>query len=277
MRVDSHQHFWRYHPVRDAWITDEMALLKRDFLPADLLPELRANGIDACVAVQADQSEEETRFLLDLAENHHEVAGVVGWVDLLEDTVEERLAHFSQSRKLRGFRHIVQAEADDRFLMRKEFLRGIGMLSRFGFTYDILIYARHLHVANEFVQQFPEQKFVVDHIAKPQIKARELDGWSRGIRAIARHPNVWCKVSGLVTEADWKRWRASDFRPYLDVVFEAFGVDRLMFGSDWPVCLLGGNYAKVKAIVDDYTQSFSAADKDKLFGGNAVRFYGLAT
>ncbi|HEU5234338.1 MAG TPA: amidohydrolase family protein [Terriglobales bacterium] len=277
MRVDSHQHFWRYHPVRDAWITDEMALLKRDFLPADLLPELRANGIDACVAVQADQSEEETRFLLDLAENHHEVAGVVGWVDLLEDTVEERLAHFSQSRKLRGFRHIVQAEADDRFLMRKEFLRGIGMLSRFGFTYDILIYARHLHVANEFVQQFPEQKFVVDHIAKPQIKARELDGWSRGIRAIARHPNVWCKVSGLVTEADWKRWRASDFRPYLDVVFEAFGVDRLMFGSDWPVCLLGGNYAKVKAIVDDYTQSFSSADKDKIFGGNAVRFYGLAT
>lgn len=277
MRVDSHQHFWRYHPVRDAWITDEMALLKRDFLPADLLPELRANGIDACVAVQADQSEEETRFLLDLAENHHEVAGVVGWVDLLEDTVEERLAHFSQSRKLRGFRHIVQAEADDRFLMRKEFLRGIGMLSRFGFTYDILIYARHLHVANEFVQQFPEQKFVVDHIAKPQIKARELDGWSRGIRAIARHPNVWCKVSGLVTEADWKRWRASDFRPYLDVVFDAFGVDRLMFGSDWPVCLLGGNYARVKAIVDDYTQSFSAADKDKLFGGNAVRFYGLAT
>lgn len=277
MRVDSHQHFWRYHPVRDAWITDEMALLKRDFLPADLLPELRANGIDACVAVQADQSEEETRFLLDLAENHHEVAGVVGWVDLLEDTVEERLAHFSQSRKLRGFRHIVQAEADDRFLMRKEFLRGIGMLSRFGFTYDILIYARHLHVANEFVQQFPEQKFVVDHIAKPQIKARELDGWSRGIRAIARHPNVWCKVSGLVTEADWKGWRVSDFRPYLDVVFDAFGVDRLMFGSDWPVCLLGGNYARVKAIVDDYTQSFSAADKDKLFGGNAVRFYGLAT
>ena len=277
MRVDSHQHFWRYHPVRDAWITDEMALLKRDFLPADLLPELRASGIDACVAVQADQSEEETRFLLDLAEKHREIAGVVGWVNLLDDKVEERLAHFSQSRKLRGFRHIVQAEPDDRFLMRKEFLRGIGMLSRFGFTYDILIYARHLHVANEFVQQFPEQKFVVDHIAKPQIKARELDGWSRGIRAIARHPNVWCKVSGLVTEADWKRWRASDFRPYLDVVFEAFGVDRLMFGSDWPVCLLGGNYAKVKAIVDDYTQSFSAADKDKLFGGNAVRFYGLAT
>jgi L-fucono-1,5-lactonase len=276
MRVDSHQHFWHYHPVRDAWITDEMAVLKRDFLPADFLPELRANGIDACVAVQADQSEEETRFLLDLAEKHREIAGVVGWVNLLDERVEERLEYFSHFRKLRGFRHIVQAEPDDRFLMRKEFLRGVGMLSRFGFTYDILIYARHLPVAAEFVQQFLSQKFVVDHMAKPQIKALELDDWSRGMRAIAKHPNVWCKVSGLVTEADWKRWTCDDFRPYLDVVFEAFGFDRLMFGSDWPVCLLGGNYRNVKAIVDDYTQSFSAADKEKVFGGNAIRFYGLA-
>ena len=276
MRVDSHQHFWHYHPVRDAWITDEMAVLKRDFLPADFLPELRANGIDACVAVQADQSEEETRFLLDLAEKHREIAGVVGWVNLLDERVEERLEYFSHFRKLRGFRHIVQAEPDDRFLMRKEFLRGVGMLSRFGFTYDILIYARHLSVAAEFVQQFPSQKFVVDHMAKPQIKALELDDWSRGMRAIAKHPNVWCKVSGLVTEADWKRWTCDDFRPYLDVVFEAFGFDRLMFGSDWPVCLLGSNYRNVKAIVDDYTQSFSAIDKENIFGGNAIRFYGLA-
>lgn len=276
MRVDSHQHFWHYHPVRDAWITDEMARLKRDFLPADLLPELRASGIDACVAVQADQSEEETRFLLDLAEEHCEIAGVVGWVDLLDEKVEERLEHFSRFRKLRGFRHIVQAEPDDRFLLRKDFLRGVGMLSRFGFTYDILIYARHLAVADQFVQQFPHQKFVVDHIAKPQIKARELHEWSRGILAIAKHPNVWCKVSGLVTEADCKRWTPDDFRPYLDVVFEAFGIDRVMFGSDWPVCLLGGNYRRVKAIVDDYTQSFPVIDKEKIFGRNAVRFYGLS-
>jgi len=276
MRVDSHQHFWHYHPLRDAWIADEMAVLKRDFLPADLLPELRGNGVDACVAVQADQSEDETRFLLDLAEKHREIAGVVGWANLLDENVEERLEYFSQFRKLRGFRHIVQAEADDGFLMRKEFLRGVGMLSRFGFTYDILIYARHLPVANQFVQQFPDQKFVLDHIGKPQIKARELHEWSRGIRAIAKHPNVWCKVSGLVTEADWKRWTPDDFRPYLDVVFEAFGIERLMFGSDWPVCLVGGTYARVKAIVEDYTQSFPAIDKEKIFGRNAVRFYGLA-
>ena len=276
MRVDSHQHFWHYRPVRDAWITDEMAVLKRDFLPSDLLPELRANGLEACITVQADQSENETNFLLDLAAKHREIAGIVGWVNLLDEKVEERLTHFSQFRKLRGFRHIVQAERDERFLMRKEFLHGVGLLSRFGFTYDILIYARQLPVADEFVQQFPRQKFVVDHVAKPQIKARELDEWSRRIRAIAKHPNVWCKVSGMVTEADWKHWTPDDFRPYLDVVFEAFGVDRLMYGSDWPVCLLGGSYRRAKAIVDDYTQSFSAIDKEKIFGGTAVHFYGLA-
>jgi L-fucono-1,5-lactonase len=276
MRVDSHQHFWRYDSVRDGWITDEMAVLKRDFLPSDLLPELSVNGINACIAVQADQSENETRFLLDLADKHREIAGVVGWVNLLDPRVEERLGYFSQFRKLRGFRHVVQAEPDGRFLLRKHFLRGIGMLARFGFTYDILIYERHLAVANEFVQHFPEQKFVIDHIAKPQIKNRSLDNWARGIRSIAKHPNAWCKVSGLVTEADWKRWTADDIRPYLDGVFEAFGVDRLMYGSDWPVCLLAANYGRVKSLLEDYTQHFSATDKNKIFGGNAVRFYGLA-
>lgn len=276
MRVDSHQHFWHYDPVRDAWITNEMAELRRDFVPSDLLPELRANGIDACVAVQADQSENETRFLLDLAEKHREIAGVVGWVSLTDPKVEERLAYFSRFRKLRGFRHIVQAELDDRFLLRKDFLRGVALLARHGFTYDILIYARHLLVANEFVHQFPEQKFVIDHLAKPRIKARELDAWARAIRAVAEHPNVCCKLSGMVTEGDWKHWRPSDFRPYLDVVFESFGPGRLMFGSDWPVCLLGGRYAQVKQIIDDYTQSLSTSDKDKIFGGNAIRFYGLA-
>jgi L-fuconolactonase len=276
MRVDSHQHFWHYDPGRDGWITDEMAVLKRDFLPTELLAELKSNGIDACVAVQADQSEKETEFLLDLAEKHREIAGVVGWVNLLDGAAEERLAYFSQFGKLRGLRHIVQAERDDRFLLRKDFLRGIGLLSRFGFTYDILIYARHLPVAEQFVRQFPEQKFVIDHIAKPQIKARELERWAGDIRAIAKHSNVWCKVSGMVTEADWKSWTREDFDPYLDVVFDAFGVDRLMFGSDWPVCLLGGSYGQIEEIVDNYIQSFSSRDKEKILGGNAIHFYGLA-
>lgn len=275
MHIDSHQHFWRYDPKRDRWITDEMAGLKRDYLPHDLIPQLQANGIDGCIAVQADQSEAETQFLLELAAAHSEIAGVVGWVDLLSEDVSERLGYFSRFKKLRGFRHVLQSEADDRFMMRKDFLRGIGCLSQYRFTYDILIYTRHLPVAIEFVRQFPEQKFVLDHLAKPPIKAGELDPWAHDIRALAAHTNVWCKLSGMVTEADWKSWNHFDFQPYIDVVFEAFGSDRLMFGSDWPVCLVAGTYAQVKKIVEDYTSDLSACEKDDIFGMNAARFYGL--
>jgi L-fuconolactonase len=276
MRIDSHQHFWLYDPGRDGWITDEMAVLKRDFLPEDLIPELRFNDIAQSIAVQADQSEKETRFLLELAEKHPEIAGVVGWVDLSAENIEERLEYFSRFPKLRGFRHILQAESDDRFMMRKEFLRGISCLGGYHFTYDILIYARHLPVAIEFVRRFPEQKFVVDHLAKPGIKAQELEPWSRDIRRLASNPNVFCKLSGMVVEADWKQWTAKDFRPYLDAVFAAFGIDRLMFGSDWPVCLLAGTYAQAKEIVEGYTGDLSSAEKEKIFGLNAARFYGLA-
>ena len=276
MRIDSHQHFWLYDPGRDGWITDEMRILKRDFMPADLIPQLFANGIDGCIAVQADQSEKETLFLLDLAEKHPEIAGVVGWVDLLAENIDQRLQHFSRFPKLRGFRHILQAESDERFMLRREFTRGIGCMGRYHFTYDILIYAHHLQVANEFVRQFPEQKFVLDHLAKPGIRDQELEPWSHDIRRLASNPNVYCKLSGMIVEADWKRWTPTDFRPYLDVVFEVFGIDRLMFGSDWPVCLLAGTYVQVKQIVEDYTRNFSSDEKDKIFGLNAARFYGLA-
>src|SRR6185437_4453363 len=218
MRIDSHQHFWQYDPGRDGWITDEMAVLKRDFLPNDLIPLMRANGIDASIAVQADQSEAETRFLLELADHHAEIAGIVGWVNLCSENVRARLQHFSQFRKLRGFRHIVQAEPDERFLLRKDFLRGVEALAEFGFTYDILIYARHLPVVNEFVRQFPRQKFVVDHLGKPAIKAQEIELWKSELRALAENPNVFCKLSGMVVEADWRSWKPADFDPYLDVV-----------------------------------------------------------
>lgn len=276
MRIDSHQHFWRYDPKRDGWITDDMAALKRDYLPHDLISELRANGIDSCIAVQADQSEAETQFLVEMADKHSEIAGVVGWVDLVSQKLDERLNYLSQFRKLRGFRHILQSEPDDRFMMRKEFLDGIGYLGQHGFTYDILIYPRHLPVAVEFVRMFPEQKFVLDHLAKPPIKTGEIDTWAHGIRALAKCPNVWCKLSGMVTEADWKSWNHFDFEPYLDVAFEAFGIDRLMFGSDWPVCLVAGSYAQVKKIVEEYTRDLSADEKTQIFGLNAARFYGLA-
>lgn len=277
MRIDSHQHFWHYNAARDGWITDEMSVLKRDFFPEELIRQMRANGIDGSIAVQADQSETETHFLLKLATSHPEVIGVVGWVDLRAENVSDRLEYFSQCEKLLGFRHIVQAEPDDSFLLREDFQRGIKALGRYDFTYDILIYERHLPVAAEFVRNFPSQKFVIDHLAKPCIKSKRLDDWARGIRAIAVNPNVYCKISGMITEADWQQWKEADFRPYLDVVFEAFGADRLMFGSDWPVCLVAASYGQAKDIVANYARDLSQSEKEKIFGVNASRFYGVKT
>lgn len=275
MRIDSHQHFWRYDPARDGWITDEMSVLKRDFLPGDLAPELGANGIDASIAVQADQSEKETLFLLDLAAHYRAIAGVVGWVNLCAGDLPERLEFFSRFEKLRGFRHIVQAEPDDRFMLRDDFVRGIGCLKAFHFTYDILIYPKHLPAAIELVEKFPEQPFVIDHLAKPAIKTKESASWTNQMKALAANSQVYCKLSGLITEADWARWRAEDCQPYLDVVFEAFGTERLMFGSDWPVCLLAGTYSQVKRLIADYLRDYSAPASENIFGLNAIRFYGL--
>ena len=276
LRIDAHQHFWHYRPARDTWITDQMEVLKRDFLPHDLGPELAANGIDASIAVQADQSEAETMFLLDLAEANNEIAGVVGWVDLRSPGIAERLEHFSHYSKLRGFRHIAQSEPDDRFLVGHDLVRGLSQLRPFGFTYDILIYAPQLPAAIDLVSRVPEQHFVIDHAAKPEIKLKKVDPWTREMRELAQNKNVFCKLSGLVTEAD-PRWKPHDFWPYLDVVLEAFGPDRLMFGSDWPVCLLAASYAQVVGIVSDYIAGFSETDQDKIVGGNAIRFYGLKT
>jgi L-fuconolactonase len=277
MKIDSHQHFWRYDAVRDTWITDSMAVLRRDFLPEHLAAELAANGIDASIAVQADQSESETMFLLGLAEKNKSVAGVVGWVDLSSPRVGERLEHFSHSSKLRGFRHIAQSEPDDRFLARENFVKGVAQLRAFGFTYDILIYPKQLPAAIELVARLPEQRFVVDHLAKPEIKSGKTAPWAAQMKEIAQNKNVFCKLSGMVTEADWKHSKADDFKPYLNVVFGAFGADRLMFGSDWPVCLLGATYRQVKQLIEEYVKGFSQSDKEGIFGGNAARFYGLKT
>ena len=275
MNIDSHQHFWRFDAARDAWITEPMAVLRRDFLPEHLVAELNANGIDASIAVQADQSENETMFLLDLAEGNKRIAGVVGWVDILSPRLAERLEYFSHFSKLCGFRHIAQGEPDDRFLARESFVKGVAQLRAFDFTYDILIYPKQLPAAIELVARLPEQRFVVDHAAKPEIKSGKAAPWAAQMRELAQNKNVFCKLSGLVTEADWKHWKADDFKPYLDVVFDAFGVERLMFGSDWPVCLLAATYAQVKQLIENYVTCYSEADKDKIFGGNAARFYGL--
>ena len=254
-----------------------MRTLRRDFLPDDVSPELSRHRFDGSIAVQADSSEQETEFLIALASRHEWIYSVVGWVDLCAPDVAARLDSFAKYEKLCGFRHIVQAEQDDRFLLRPDFLRGIAALKQFAFTYDILIYPRQLPAAAEFVGRFPEQPFILDHLAKPAVRTGEIQPWSAHIRRVACIPNVLCKVSGLVTEAVWQDWRPDDFRPYLDVAFDAFGPRRLLFGSDWPVCLLAGTYDQVVKLVEDYACQFSAEDQAAIFGENAARVYGTRT
>jgi L-fuconolactonase len=272
--IDAHQHFWRFDPRRDAWITAEMQAIRRDFLPGDLEGVLDANGIDGCIAVQADQSDAETRFLLDLAGRHPFIKGVVGWVDLRSPRLDATLDALTKAPRLVGVRHVAQAEADD-FLAGEAIIRGISCLARAGLTYDILIYARQLPAALTLASRLPEQTFVLDHLAKPQIKDGVLEPWATNLRDLARRSNVFCKISGLVTEADWTAWRPEHLRPYLDVAFEAFGPDRVMFGSDWPVCLLAAPYDRVLGVVADYAAALSAPEREALFGGTARRAYGL--
>ncbi len=276
MRIDSHQHFWHYNPNEHVWMTDEMKLLKHDYLPEDLKPRLDRAGIHGTVAVQARQSLQETDWLLELADQHDFIKGVVGWVDLRSPQVREQLRGYARRPKLRGVRHVVHDEPDDRFMLLPEFLRGLALLEEFNLTYDLLLFPKHLPVATEVVAQFPRQRFVLDHIAKPLIKTQAFGPWDQDLRAMARFDNVWCKVSGMVTEAAWGQWKLADFKRYLDVVFDCFGPERLMFGSDWPVCTLAAQYAEVVLIVQDYIRGLSVEAQDRIFGGNAVEFYGLA-
>lgn len=274
MTIDAHQHFWHYDPVRDSWITDEMAVIQRDFLPADLEPVLAENGIDGCVAVQASQSEEETLFLVNMAQNYDIVKGVVGWVDLQSSTLSERLQSFSDYPQIKGFRHVAQAEPDD-FLSRPAVVESIRQLAAFDLTYDILIYPSQLRATLHLVRSVPEVNFVIDHLAKPYIKKQEISRWSNFMAEIAKHPNVSCKLSGMVTEADWHGWSKKDFFPYLDVAFEHFGPGRLLFGSDWPVCLVAANYTQVKTLVEEYLIPWGDEVRASVMGNNAMKFYRL--
>lgn len=275
MHIDAHQHFWRYDQREYDWIDDSMASLRRDFLPADLKPELEHSGFQGCVAVQARQTREETRWLLELAERASFILGAVGWVDLRSTQLRDELKSFAGKAKLVGVRHIVQGEPDDRFLLQADFLRGISVLEEFDLAYDILIYTKHLPVTAEFVRKFPRQRFVLDHLAKPPIKSGTVDVWESGIRELAKFPNVYAKVSGLVTEADWRGWKPDDLRPYLEVAFDCFGTSRLMIGSDWPVCTVAGSYARVMEVVKDYLRKYSAEAREAVLGGNAARFWKL--
>lgn len=275
LKIDAHQHFWIYDPVRDSWINDDMAVLKADFMPQQLLGLLQQHYFDGSVVVQSDQSDTENLFQLSNAAENPFVKGVVGWVDLRAADVGERLEELSGYEKMKGFRHILQGEQDRALMLKPEFVKGISKLKQFNYTYDILIFPDQLKYAAELVSKFPDQPFVLDHIAKPDIKNGTTADWKKDILALAKHENVSCKVSGMVTEADWKNWKASNFEPYLDIVFEAFGIERLMYGSDWPVCLVAASYAQTLGLMETYTAKLSVNEQELFWGGNAVKFYNL--
>ena len=275
MIIDSHQHFWNYEPEKHSWIDDEMSVIRRDFLSDDLQKVFDENGVDACVAVQADQTTEETDFLISLAENNSFIKGVVGWVDLRSESIEEDLLKYKKYDVVKGFRHVVQEEQDHNFMLRPEFLNGIELLGKYDLCYDILIFPHQLGAALELVNKFPNQKFVIDHIAKPYIKDGFFEGWAVMMREIAKHQNVYCKISGMITEADYKTWTPEQVHPYMKLVLESFGAGRVMYGSDWPVCLVAGNYSVVKALVTDFITDLSQEEQNAIMGGNAAKFYNL--
>jgi L-fuconolactonase len=274
MRIDAHQHFWKYSPAEYGWISDAMPQLKRDFLPGDLKPLLDANGFEGSIAVQARQDLDETLWLLDLANQNDFIKGVVGWVNLCGSD-REQWEPLLGRKKLVGVRHLLQDEPDDHFMLRPDFRRGIARLAEHGLAYDLLLHPRHLPLAVQLVQEFPRQRFVLDHIAKPFIADGLMEPWDRDIRELAKFENVWCKLSGMVTEARWKQWKPDNFRSYLDVVFEAFGPDRLMIGSDWPVCTLSAGYSETMCLITEYAKDLPSQQLESMLGHNCSRFYNL--
>jgi L-fuconolactonase len=272
-RIDSHQHFWNYNPAEHVWMSDVMQVLKKDFSPLDLEPLLKEIGFDGCIAVQARQSLEETNWLLKLASENDFIKGVVGWVDLRSPDIYKQLSAYSNEKKLVGVRHVVHDEPDDNFMLLPAFQNGIAALKDFNLTYDLLLFPKHIPVALQLVEKFPEQSFVVDHIAKPFISKKQFSPWKEDLKELAKHPNVYCKLSGMVTEANWNDWKEDNFIPYLDIVTEAFGTNRIMIGSDWPVCTLSGNYSATMNIVINYANQFSKEISDGILGGNCFDFY----
>ena len=276
MMIDAHHHLWKYTAADYGWISPDMAVIRRDFLPGDLEPLMHHFGINGTVAVQARQSLEETAWLLELADKHQLIRGVVGWVPLIEgDGVKRHLQRFAVNRKLRAVRHVIQDEPDRRFILRPDFNQGIRALMEFKLRYDILIFERHLPAAIEFVDRHPNQVFILDHVAKPRIKDRVLQPWDSNMREMAKRQNVYCKLSGMVTEADPNNWKPAELQPYINTVLEAFGPKRIMYGSDWPVVLLAGDYVRWYDVVQHAIAKLSKTEQDRIMGGTAAEAYGL--
>jgi L-fuconolactonase len=274
-RIDAHHHLWRYSAQEYAWLDEPMKELRRDFLPKDLMREIAAAGIGGTVAVQARQTMEETRWLLRQADECDAIRGVVGWAPIAGEDFPEVMEEFEDRPKLKGLRHVIQGEKDENYILREDFNSGIRAMLGSGLVYDILIYERHLPQAIEFVDEHPQQVFVLDHMAKPMIAAGRMEPWAQRMRELGLRENVWCKVSGMVTEAEWAGWNAETLRPYLDVVVVAFGVERLMAGSDWPVCLVASEYGRWFEVLRDYFAGFSETERDAVFGMTAMSVYGL--
>jgi L-fuconolactonase len=275
MKIDSHQHFWVFDEAEYGWMGETMKIIKKDHLPSDLARELEKTSFQGSIAVQARQTLEETEWLLKLADENAFIKGVVGWIDLLSPDVEKQLERYARYPKLAGIRHVLHDEPDDDFMLRKDFLHGISLVGKYKLAYDILVFPKHLPNTITFVSHFPEQTFVLDHMAKPYIKDKTISPWREEMRKLSKFPNVYCKASGMVNEADWKNWKPEDFRPYLDVIYECFGADRIMIGSDWPVCRVAAGYPVVMDIVRDYIKQFSNSDQAKVLGGNAIKAYRL--
>jgi L-fuconolactonase len=275
LHIDAHQHFWNYDPSKHNWMNEEMGILKMDYQPSDLAPLLKNCDMDGCIAVQANQAEIENDYLLALAHQYNFIKGIVGWVDLRSENVAERLSFYQQFPKIKGFRHVIHDEPELDFMLQSSFVKGVAALHHFGYTYDILIFANHLPNTLEFVKRLPNQPLVIDHIAKPAIKKMEINTWKKQLNDVAAFENVYCKISGMVTEADWGNWEKEDFTKYLDVVVEAFGIHRIMYGSDWPVCTLAANYEQQFDIIKEYFLRFSTIEQDLFFGQNAIDFYHL--
>lgn len=275
-KIDAHHHFWRYDPLEYDWIDDDMKVIRRDFLPEELKTEIAAVGIEGVVSVQAQQTLEETRWLLKMADQHEFIRGVVGWVPLVSDKVKDELTVFAASPKLKAVRHVLQAEPDENYMLRPDFNEGVSSLHQFGLAYDILILERHLPQTIQFVDRHPGQAFVLDHIAKPRIREKLLSPWRENISELARRENVYCKLSGLVTEADYRCWIPEQIQPYMEIILEAFGPRRIMFGSDWPVCLVACGYRRWYEAVYEFAESLSTSERARIFGETAVEAYKLS-
>jgi L-fuconolactonase len=275
LKIDTHQHFWNYDALKHAWINDEMAVLKRDFLPKDLSPLLQSANINACIAVQADESVAENEFLLALAKEHPFIKGIIAWIDFLESDITKSLDNYTQHKDIKGFRYILQDKKERDLMLIKPFKNNIALMGAYDFVYEILIHSDQLIYANELVSAFPNQIFVLDHLAKPKIKSKEIKDWEKDISALAKNENIYCKLSGMVTEADWMNWDYKDFEPYLDIAFNVFGAERLMFGSDWPVCNLAADYQNTTEILEKYTASLTKTENENFWAANAIKCYHL--